>query len=179
MKRVGWAILVLPLLVALTSVVFANDLTLNATDLIAGGGNENSATLVGSVRVMNHEDMGTGVRYLLKEELRGKYCLTEVHLHVFQDIADVPQNKGGPIPGQFKYKYEFDDCEWVVYVPIDEPVEDGTYFIAAHAVVRETGECDCDDTCWEETAWGGCWFDFSLPFPGANWAMYFPATVSE
>jgi hypothetical protein len=167
MKRVALAVLVLPLLVALTTVAFATGD--GRADLIAGGGNKKSAEVVGSVVVECGE---------ARFHVQDGYCLAEIHLHVFQDAAgftDVPHKNGNPIPGQFDYKYEFDECIQNFRVPIGT-LDPGQYYIAAHAVVREA-ECECD--CWEETAWGGCYMSWEEQFPGKNWAFYFPYMVME
>jgi hypothetical protein len=163
--------LVLPLLVALTSVVFAR---VGHVRLIAGGGNPNSAMDVGYVEVTDVCEE-TVVRYRVIEGC----CLKEVHLQIFEDkeeFTDVPHNNGGPIPGQFEYKYEFDDCKKQFDVPTG-PLGPGMY-VAAHAVVEccDPDPC-CEDCCYTETAWGGC-IDPEYPFqlPGKNWAMYFQGT---
>jgi hypothetical protein len=102
-------------------------------------------------------------------------------LHIFQDnelFTDVPHKNGNPIPGHFDYKGEHDCVQEVVYtIPKGDWEVGDKLYIAAHAVVRETGECECDCTCQEETAWGGCLTDDFSQFPGSNWAIYFTYVV--
>lgn len=98
--------------------------------------------------------------------------LSETHLAVGDDLADIPQANGNPIPGQFEnttvhmppvpsFPYVIDASQW------GTPT---TLYIAAHAKVV------CGD--YQETAWGE-----GLDFPGKNWATYFTysnsATVEE
>jgi hypothetical protein len=159
---------------ALTSVVFAGGN--GKTDLIAGGGNPKSALLIGSVKVVERCELGTVVRYWLD-----RCCLTEVHVHVADSLDGIPQRNGNPIPGNFDYKFEFDECLAGEYlVDIEDLVEPGTYYIAAHAVVEccDPDPC-CEDCCYSETAWGGCWGIWAEQFPGKNWAMYFKYVLVE
>jgi hypothetical protein len=67
-------------------------------DLIAGGGNENSQTIVGKVQVCE-EGSELVVKYVVDEP---GWCLFETHLAIEDNEEDIPQtNKGNPIPGQF------------------------------------------------------------------------------
>ena len=66
----------------------------------------------------------------------GSWWMSETHLHVaFNSSDDIPQTKkGNPRPGQFDYQREYDPrvTEDLYVIPIEG---DGTYYIAAHAVV--------------------------------------------
>jgi hypothetical protein len=152
----------------LTSAVFADPV---ATWLIAGGGNPKSAEIVGFVNA-SQCDGNLVIHYNTQNY---DWCITETHLHVFTegDFSDVPHKNGNPIPGHFDYKGEHDCAETVTYrIPMEEDWEVGDELhIAAHAVVNS--ECGCE----EETAWGGCYFDNYLGFPGNNWAIYFTYIV--
>ena len=170
MRRVGTGLLVLPILVALvSSVVFATGL--GQGDLIAGGGNAKSAQDVGFVRAWQDDCGEWYIHYETMDEGGWCWCISEIHAHVATTLEGIPQKNGNPIPGQFDYKYEFDECVRMFDVPIGQ-LDPGTYYIAAHSVVKN--EC----TCEEETAWGGCLApDYSGQFPGKNWAMYFTLVV--
>ncbi|MFP3898529.1 MAG: hypothetical protein ACLFVD_04395 [Dehalococcoidia bacterium] len=98
---------------------------------------------VGTVCVWND-----GTTLYVKYETSGDWVMTETHLAVGTDLADLPQSKkGNPIPGQFP--------EGAYY---DPPVTEDTFaldlngwdprtvlYIAAHAVVVRPIE-----DCWEE-----------------------------
>ena len=148
-----------------------------ATDLIAGGGNEASATDVGDFLVWKED--GT---WKATYETTGTWEITEIHLDVACDPSEVPQTKkDNPIPGKFCYfdtpapgtqSYTFDGVS-----PVDchggDPCDGGCAVFAAHAVVVDTASCDdapLDEECTlrTETAWA--WGD---EFPGKNWATYF------
>jgi hypothetical protein len=170
MRKVGFAVLALPLMVALlTSVVFADPV---AHWLIAGGGNPKSAEIVGFVKA-EQCDGNLIVHYNTQNY---NWCITETHLHVATSLEAIPQTKkGNPIPGHFDWAGYHDCAEMVTYrIPMEEGWTPGTELvIATHAVVRS--ECGCE----EETAWGGCYFDNYLGFPGNNWATYFTYTVQS
>lgn len=97
------------------------------------------------------------------------YCLQETHLHIDTDLANIPQNDGGAIPGQFEYKDDWDCVNKVVYkIPLaTEGVAVGDrVYIAAHAVVQYP-----DGT--EETGWAvNCGDLENHQFPGSNWSAY-------
>jgi len=137
------------------------------TDLIAGGGNANSAIDVGDLTVWNDLD------YLyIMYETTGDWYMTETHLHVTPDgDDDIPQTKkNNPIPGKFDYKGVHDPAiqEFTYTIPWTwEPLT--TLSIAAHASVQMvTGYDDNDDPIYQmETAWAD-----GDDFEGNNWATY-------
>lgn len=137
------------------------------TDLIAGGGNPASAIDVGEVIVWNDLDY-LYVMYVTT----GDWYMTETHLHVADNLVDIPQTKkGNPIPGQFDYAKDHAPAvkEYTYMIPWTwEPLT--TLVIAAHAVVQmEIGVDEEGDPIYqEETAWGD-----GLDFEGRNWATYF------
>lgn len=98
--------------------------------------------------------------------------LTEAHLWVGKNIADMPQTKkGNPKVGNFPYKsgditgvtsYSF----FVPLSSLGSDLCDKTYFAAAHAVVRKP---DGSGGYQTETGWGS-----GDPIvPQGSWAMYF------
>lgn len=136
MKRVLFPILALVLALGLTVPVVAHtEDDPDVTDLIAGGGNPESAMVAGDVNVWNDGD-NLSVQYVTT----GGWCLTETHLHVATFMDGIPQRNGNPVPGQFDYPMEHDCVTQYTYtIPLDEgwvPCE--TYlYIAAHAVVQK------------------------------------------
>lgn len=139
------------------------------TDLIAGGGNPNSAIDVGEVIAWNDEDF-LYVTYNTTDD----WYITETHLHVADSLEGIPQTKkGNPIPGQFDYgdEYDYDDGMTTVTYTIPWTWSPGTtLYIAAHAVVQKLiGYDEEGNPIYQiETAWGD-----GEDFPGKNWATYF------
>jgi len=85
---------------------------------------------VGEVRVWN-DDMNVYVKYVITNP---DWCMTETHLAVEQNLEDIPQNPGGPIPGQFEYSDELDCAPEHIYTI---PFTSGNQvYIAAHAAVE-------------------------------------------
>lgn len=184
MKKLTLLFVVMFMVLTMVPAVSANTGDEFVTELTAGGGNPKSAIPVGSVKVLQVDQM-LKIKY---QTLKG-WCLSEVHLHVADSLDGFPQTaKGNPIPGQFAYSMEV-DCSrdsGYIKVPLEpEWIEAGTVFIAAHAVVCK---CECVDKCLDlkcgcseecacsgecETAWGGDYFGDPLEFPGNNWAIYF------
>ena len=74
----------------------------------------------------------------------GQWCVTEAHLHVADDAADVPQKNGNPIPGKFEYKTEAPLCDQVVQFTVPIPANDGSIVVAAHAIVASPAEQTCE-----------------------------------
>jgi hypothetical protein len=108
------------------------------TDLIAGGGNPESAITVGKVYISNNGTEIT-VRYEITE---APWVITETHLHAAATVDGIPQTKkGNPVIGQFEYGEEFEFpyvTEWTEIVPIPAGAVD-TVYIAAHAAVEILG----------------------------------------
>ncbi|MFX0054888.1 MAG: hypothetical protein ACFFAX_12585 [Promethearchaeota archaeon] len=106
------------------------------TDLIAGGGNDESGVVVGQVLVWNDGE-NLYVKYVTDE----CWVILETHLHVAACVEDIPQTKKfNPIPGLFAYSSDalFEDGVTEVEYPIELPEnwEAGDeFYIAAHAVV--------------------------------------------
>jgi hypothetical protein len=123
------------------------------TDLLAG-----QTIDVGDV-VAWSEDGTLYVQYLVD----GDWYMTESHLHVADSPEDIPQNNGNPAPGQFDHKTEHDPTvtEFTYAVPLDDELNAGEVYIAAHAVVctdgeGEGGECIPAQTVLDVvTLWAG------------------------
>lgn len=95
-------------------------------DLCAGQNDK-----VGSVVVWNDSD----TLYVKYDITDPDTCLLETHLHVAEELGDIPQTKkGNPIPGHFDYKMEH-NCvtEYTYSIPLTAANQ---LFIAAHAVVQ-------------------------------------------
>jgi hypothetical protein len=94
----------------------------------------------------------------------GDWKITETHLAIGDDVADIPQSKkGNPIPGRFEYStvHQPGVSEFIYVVPRGGFGDFEEIAVAAHAVVTSP-------TQGTETAWAG-----ENEFPGANWATYF------
>ncbi|MFX1274138.1 MAG: VWA domain-containing protein [Promethearchaeota archaeon] len=136
------------------------------TDLIAGGGNPQSAIDVGDVIIWNDEDF-----LYITYETSDDWFMTETHLHVADSLEDIPQTKkGNPIPGHFDYIDYHNPAVQVYTYNISWTWDPGTtLYIAAHAVVRKIIGYDeyCNPIYQIETAWGD-----GIDFDGKNWATY-------
>jgi len=140
-------------------------------DLIAGGGNEESAQVVGTVTTYSSDG---GLTWAVTYQTTGAWQITEVHLDVACNSNDVPQKNGNPIPGQFDYKAYPPAGATTFSFPGVQPLNAAgevcqapCAVFAAHAVVLDTSDC-VDDVCRKETAWAE-----GMAFSGKNWATYF------
>lgn len=128
------------------------------SELIAG-----QNTAVGTVTVTN-DDENVHVKYATE----GDWVMTELHLHIADELDGIPQTKSGnPKVGRFEFNFEFDTpvTEFEISKSLGElAIADDDVAVAAHAVVYNTF------TGIEETAWADTQ---GLPFPGNSWAMYF------
>jgi hypothetical protein len=149
-------------------------------DLIADGGSEETAIVVGTVTTQLNDDGTWTVTYATT----GSWVIQTTHLHLACDVAGFPHTRtGNPRVGRFDYQWMNNPPvnEWSYVVPDPGCCDNGlpTLF-AAHAEVIDTEDCwDTDgdgvpDTCREETAWGA-----GLDFPGRNWAMYFQCNCTD
>jgi hypothetical protein len=145
-------------------------------DLVAG---QNSK--VGTVDAW-YDANNLYVKYVITDS---DWCLIETHLHVATIIGDIPQTKKkNPIPGQFEkngehecvsevlYTYNIEAMGWQSFI-----IGNGTFFIAAHAVVQNDSEIISEPGVepliyLTETAWAA-----NTDFEGKNWATYFEYTV--
>ena len=147
MKRVVSIVGILAVVLALFPglVLAATQNNPFVTDLIAG-----QHTVVGDIKIWN--DAHT---LYVKYETVDPYCLKETHLQVGDDLSDIPQVNGNPVPGQFEFQNKLNCVTSFLYkVPLKWSACE--LIIAAHAVIN-TGE----------TAWGA-----GPAFPGKNWATY-------
>jgi len=70
------------------------------------------------------------VKYILDDDM------SESHLHINTSLECIPQNSGGPIPGQFDYKKNHDHVtEYTYTISWNQSWNNRDLFIAAHAVV--------------------------------------------
>lgn len=117
----------------------------------------------GEIQTWNDDDY-IYVKYVAYPD----WTISETHLEVRSVLVDIPQNKGGPIPGQFTYKDEWDPRVAEVEYKVPMTFEPGTLvYVAAHAVM-------VSPTQGSETGWGG-----DQEFPGKNWALYYTYTVQK
>ena len=141
-------------------------------DLIADGGNVETAFPVGVVEVTNDADN----LYVTFSITEGDWEMTETHLDVKTDESLIPQtNKGNPKVGKFEYS----NSTYHEYtIPIPEGCNEGdNVTIAAHAAVQLFVEYDpvaMEDIFRYESAWCD-----GEDFEGKNWAMYFTYTIEE
>jgi len=143
MKR--GTILVLLVLVVL---VFGSSYASAFTGTLWAGKNEN-------VGVFHIFTVDTTLRIII--DPRNGWEITESHVAVHLDPADIPQNKkGNPIPGHFAWDQKSAPTtthEYIIpFSDIDGGVVPGdVLIIAIHAVVVKTD----GSGCISETAWGG------------------------
>ncbi|MHC4749473.1 MAG: InlB B-repeat-containing protein [Planctomycetota bacterium] len=138
MKRLVYLFAVMPLMLTfISAVAFAHTETNPfITDLIANGGDADSAVVIGDVRVWNDEEY-LCVQYFTDSE--AFWYMTGTHVHVATYLGGIPQENDNPIPGQFEHKdtYYYEDK-----VSLSIPLEwyAGTVlYIAAHANVGIPG----------------------------------------
>jgi hypothetical protein len=144
------------------------------TDFIAGGGNVNSETNVGTVEVCNDGAQVT-VTYTIEDD---DWCLDETHLAIKTAWTLIPQTKThNPIPGQFPLSETGLGCAsgWENTVTLDGGCNQGnTIYIAAHGVVKEAIGADLD------------YLRINLPdtvqmtvsgVPGPTYGTYFDLTI--
>lgn len=146
--------------------------------VIAGGGNENSATIVGTVCVWNDAD-NLYVKYCLFDDdpdnLLDNWYLTGIHLQVATSLDGIPQTKkGSPIPGQFEFNilYDHEVCPDPIEIPLTWDFGQ-ELFIAAHAdVMRFRGLDDFASALPDQVT-----MSVTYPYDGAP--AYFPTVTVE
>lgn len=159
MKKALFIMLLVVLLTAtITSAVFAG---YEISPQLIAGQNESA----GVVKIFGDANFLT-VEFMLKG---GEgWCMTESQVHVGLTLADIPQNSGGAIPGQFDYKTDHDGCVsgFTYQIPTDATWYGKKIYIATHAVVIGPDGV-------EETGWGvNCGNLAAQQFPGNNWSAY-------
>ena len=115
----------------------------------------------GTVTVRKEQDA-----LVVTYQTNAAWRLTEIHLEVAGDLADIPQNRGGPIPGRFTHKAVVDGSAHTVVVPCaDLPA--GELVIAAHAVVAgidgDSEECIAEQIVLPDGSVHAC-----FEFPGVD-----------
>lgn len=123
------------ILFAAVTFCFVTVLRADVVPLYAGQNME-----VGTVTVENN---GT-VLYVTYEVTEPGWYLTETHLAVEDNVADIPQTKKthNPIPGKFEYSMVHDPPVMKYTYDVDIGDEGSPLYIAAHAVVNAL-----DETC--------------------------------
>lgn len=116
------------LAVALLLVWVATPATAQKVDNLCAGQNQN----VGTVTVTNNATQ-VFVRYDIT--VPGAF-ITETHAHVANSLSGIPQNPGGPIPGQFSQKANHNPGVTTFTHTFNRPAG-ATLWVAAHAVVAE------------------------------------------
>ncbi len=137
-----------------------------SVELIADGGSEDTAIVVGEVFIWQDEDF-----LYVKFMTTGDWYMTLTHVHAAGDWMDIPQTKkGNPIPGKFDYSEPHDPAVqcYEYMIPWDEDWGN-TVYVAAHANVQMLLGYDGDGypIYRTETAWGD-----GYDFPGKNWGTY-------
>jgi len=138
-------------------------------DLIADGGNVETAFPVGVVEVTNDADN----LYVTFSITEGDWEMTETHLDVKTDESLIPQtNKGNPKVGKFEYS---NSTVHEYTIPIPEGcIEGDNVTIAAHAAVQLLEEVvDGEEVYRYESAWGDG-EEFNVD---RNWAMFITYTI--
>ncbi|MFW9772026.1 MAG: hypothetical protein ACFFEO_07665 [Candidatus Thorarchaeota archaeon] len=173
------------LVFAITPIVAHTEDSPFMTDLIAGGGNPESAIDVGDVLVWND-----GEFLYVKYQTIDDWYLVETHLAVNTTLEGIPQTKpnkqgkggGNPIPGHFKWKREYypPEQEDLFVIDLDGWNINTELYIAAHAeVIHIASICEMivsdSDVVWEDLSniWQPavlCWTHGSWPsITGASW----------
>lgn len=135
---------------------------------------------IGNVWVWVEDDM-LHVRYQMFGNVAPpEYCLEETHVAFGDELTDIPQKNGNPVPGLFPYNVDYAGVTSVAYdgcihrqeyqIPLGDLADTLPLYIATHAAITKY-----DDPTWEETGWGlWCGADNLdvYDFPGKNWAVY-------
>jgi hypothetical protein len=94
--------------------------------------------------------------------------MEESAVHVATDVADIPQNKGGAIPGHFDHKADHDCVTGYTYsIPLQAGWYGNELIIAIHAVV--TGPEGQTETAWTVNCGD---IDGPQQLPGSSWGFY-------
>jgi hypothetical protein len=127
---------------------------------ILAGQNE----FAGVLKVTGNSDGSITIEYMLRAG--AGWSMTESAVHLGLSLDDFPQNKGGAIPGQFDYQYDFEGCVTSATKKIETPYYGKSVYIAVHVVVIGPDG--------EETGWVvNCGDLEGGQFPGSNWSAWF------
>ncbi len=99
----------------------------------------------------------------------GGWCITDAAIDVATSLSDIPQNKGGAIPGKFDYKFNFGGCingYRTIHIDKGDWNHGDLLYIAIH--VNAYGPDGQQETGWAVN----CGQLQSLQFPGKNWSGY-------
>lgn len=123
---------------------------------------------VGTVSIWNNE----GTLYVMYRITSEEWDLGEAHLAIAQNVNQIPRKKGGPIPGKFPYKMEFEELgvkEYIFEIPLGSWTP-GTYLVvAAHAQIYQIAYDAYQEPYFiYESAWAD-----GTTFSRRGWAMWF------
>lgn len=169
MKKILYATLMALLITAIiTTPVFAGYTI--SPKILAGQSN-----FVGVAKITGNADGSLTIEFMVSG---GEgYCITDAAVHVGLTLADFPTNKGGAIPGQFDYQYDFGGCTaHPPTITIADPVGyKGDIYLAIHVNVYNIYMPDYQDTGWIVR----CGNLEGANFPGNNWSawIFMPAEV--
>lgn len=105
--------------------------------MYVGGGGSGTGTLVGHITVSSSVSGNLATINVGYSLFSG--CLTETHLDIELQVADVPQHNGNPTPGQFGQSHTFVCNTTDSYSVQINLGTDAGVVIAAHAVVSGAG----------------------------------------
>lgn len=85
-----------------------------------------------------------GTNILVRYKTTGAWTISQVHVHLAASLTAVPQNSGGPIPGQFAFQAAPSNVTtYTMTIPATK-IPKGASIVLAHAVVTSgTGTVDC------------------------------------
>lgn len=161
-------------------------------ELIAGGGNAESAYPVGLVVWDWQKNIIDCVNYGYEDSVAviwypfSPYCINEIHHDIQMDAANFPQTKKhNLIPGQFWIKYDMYDLYGMCYpggigacIPYEDicSMTDGSGIVwnATHLSIGMS-----EDGMFEDSAWAMCTNESCVAgnVIGKNWATYFGCEV--
>lgn len=166
MRKALYSILVTVILsVLIFTTAFAGDVV--APKIVAGKGKVGSDGYVGIVRVTGNPDGSLTLDFRLKRP--EGFCITDAAVHTGLSLDDFPQNKGGAIPGQFDYKYDFGGCVFQVTKTIEDPAGEWGDFLYIAIHVNVYGPDGQQNTGWVVN----CGKLEGGQFPGKNWSAFF------
>ncbi len=159
MKKVVYSLLVALLLIGLVETTAMASYGIEPK--IIAGQNE----WVGGVHTTGNWDGSITLNFKMKDG----HCITDAAVHTGLSLSDFPQNRGGAIPGQFDYKYDFHGCVTSVSRTIADPAGKwgDPVYIAVHVnVIHPDGR---EDTGW--TVY--CGQLSTQQFAGKNWSGWY------
>lgn len=182
MKKLAFLLIAASLMLVPMVALAHDEANPYVTNLTADGGSPTTAVDVGDVLVWNDAN-NVYVKYLLANPVDnplvpevGEWCMTQTHLAVEKNLADIPQTKKkSPIPGQFEYGDPVLGCTAEASYPVPNTWTVGTeLFIAAHAVVQKVVSTASDLPGFEAALPSSA--TISVKYPVSGGPAYFPHT---